>query len=75
MKTNISDLAIPELKMKFCKRESVSKVELREFYHVQNQNMTEQAFRRIMYSLEKEGLITPIGAGIYVRLKSISFYE
>ena len=68
MKTTISDLAIPELKMKFCNREFVSKVELREFYQLQNQNMTEQAFRRILYSLEKEGLITPIGAGIFVLL-------
>ncbi len=68
MKTNMSTLAIPELKMKFSNRESVRKVELWEFYHLQNPDLTEQAFRRILYSLEKERLITPIGAGIYVLL-------
>jgi hypothetical protein len=68
MKTNMSTLSIPELKMKFSNRESVRKVELWEFYHLQNPDLTEQAFRRILYSLEKERLITPIGAGIYVLL-------
>lgn len=65
MKTNVSTLAIPELKMKFSKRETVRKVELWEFYLLQNPDLTEQAFRRILYSLEKESCITPIGAGIY----------
>ena len=65
MKTNVSTLAIPELKMKFSNRESVRKVELWEFYHLQNSDLTEQAFRRILYTLEKERYITPIGAGIY----------
>jgi hypothetical protein len=65
MKTNKSTLAIPELKMKFSNRETVRKVELWEFYHLQNSDLTEQAFRRILYSLEKESCITPIGAGIY----------
>jgi hypothetical protein len=65
MKTNVSILAIPDLKMKFSNRESVRKVELWEFYHLQNPDLTEQAFRRILYSLEKERCITPIGAGIY----------
>ena len=65
MKTNVSTLAIPELQMKFSSRESVRKVELWEFYHLQNPDLTEQAFRRILYSLENERCITPIGAGIY----------
>lgn len=68
MKTNMATLAIPELKMKFFNRVSVSKVELWNFYHLQNSDLTEQSFRRILYSLEKERLITPIGAGIYVLL-------
>jgi hypothetical protein len=68
MKTNMSTLAIPELEMKFSNRGSVCKVELWEFYHLQNPDLTEQAFRRILYSLEKERLITPIGAGIFVLL-------
>jgi hypothetical protein len=68
MKTNMSTLAIPELEMKFSNRGSVRKVELWEFYHLQNPDLTEQAFRRILYSLEKERLITPIGAGIFVLL-------
>jgi len=65
MKTNGSTLAIPELMMKFSNRESVRKVELWVFYHLRNPDLTEQAFRRILYSLEKERCITPIGAGIY----------
>jgi hypothetical protein len=65
MKTSVSTLAIPELQTKFSSREYVRKVELWEFYHLQNPDLTEQAFRRILYSLEKERCITPIGAGIY----------
>lgn len=65
MKTNQSVLAIPELMAKFSNRESVSKVELWDFYRSQNPDLTEQAFRRILYSLEKEKSIISIGAGIY----------
>ena len=69
MKTNISTLAIPELKRKFSNRELVRKDELKEFYCLQDTNLTEQAFRRILYSLEKERFITPIGAGVYALLE------
>lgn len=65
VKTNISSLAIPKLMAKFSKREFVRKVELWDFYSLQNPDLTEQTFRRILYSLEKERWITPIGAGIY----------
>ncbi|MAT45479.1 MAG: hypothetical protein CL609_24385 [Anaerolineaceae bacterium] len=65
MKTNISTLAIPKLMAKFSNRESVRKGELWDFYYLRNPDLTEQAFRRILYSLEKEGRIIPIGAGIY----------
>lgn len=65
MKTSGSTLPIQELQKKFSGRESVHKFELWEFYHSQNSDLTEQAFRRILYSLEKERCITPIGAGIY----------
>lgn len=71
MKTNMSILAIPKLKKKFSNRGSLRKVELWNFYLLQNPDLTEQAFRRILYSLEKERLITSIGAGIYVLLNSI----
>jgi hypothetical protein len=68
MKLITSTLAIPELKMEFSTRESVCKAELRKFYRLQNPDLTEHAFRRILYSLEKEGLITPLGAGVYALL-------
>jgi hypothetical protein len=66
MKTDNSLLIIPELMMKFSDRESVQKSELRDFYYFHHPDMTEQAFRRIMYSLEKEKIILPLGAGVYV---------
>lgn len=65
MKTDNSLLIIPELMMKFSDRESVQKSELRDFYYFHHPDMTEQAFRRIMYSLKKEKIILPLGVGVY----------
>ncbi len=65
MKTKDSALAVPDLRKKFSTRETVLKDELRKFYHLLHPGLTEQAFRRILYSLEKERCITPIGAGLY----------
>jgi len=68
MKTNEIALVIPDLKTKFSNRKSVRKVELRKFYLLQDTDLTEQAFRRILYSLEKQKIILPIGAGVYALL-------
>ena len=65
MKKDIVELNIPELKKKFSGQKHVSKTDLRDFYHLQNPTITEQAFRRILYALEKQNLIIPTGSGIY----------
>lgn len=70
MKTNETALAIPDLKTKFFNRKSVRKVELRKFYLLQDPDLTEQAFRRILYSLKKQKIILPIGAGVYALLNA-----
>ena len=65
MTTNESTLAIRDLKNTFRNRELVNKAELREFYRSLNPGLTEEAFRRILYALEKEERIVSIGAGVY----------
>lgn len=49
----------------FSQRDLVRKIELRDFYDLEIPELTEQAFRRILYALEKVGCITPLGAGVY----------
>ena len=71
MKTNSITLAIAELRMKFFTREYIRKVELWEFYYLLDPDLTEQAFRRILYSLEKERCITPLGAGLYAMINPV----
>ncbi|MBW6474612.1 MAG: hypothetical protein K0B14_15910 [Anaerolineaceae bacterium] len=66
MKIDDSLLVVPELKMKFSGRETIQKSELRDFYHLHHPDLNEQTFRRIMYSLEKEMIILPLRAGVYV---------
>jgi hypothetical protein len=65
MKTNKSTLSISKLLDTFSQRELVRKVELRNFYDLEIPELTEQTFRRILYFLEKERCIIPLGAGIY----------
>ncbi len=65
MKKNILTLANLDLNLEFSNRETVQKNELREFYRLQDPDLTEQAFRRILYALENEKRIIPLGAGIY----------
>jgi hypothetical protein len=53
---------------------SVRKADLRRFYLQRHPNLTEQTFRRLIYSLEKQRVITSIGAGVYVLQEaSLSF--
>ena len=44
---------------------SVQKSDLRNFYAHHSQSATEQGFRRFLYGLEKQNILTPIGTGIY----------
>ena len=65
-------LAINDLKEKFSDREYVRKSDLRQFYLSRNPNLTEQAFRRILYSLEKQEIITSVVIrGPAIRTKNV----
>jgi len=54
-----------ELRNAFAGSQSIYKANLRKFYNQHSQAMTDQAFRRFLYGLEKRKIIIPIGAGIY----------
>lgn len=65
MKSDIYSLRLKELKMAFLANGRVSKTTLRSFYRHFDPDLTELAFRRILYALEKLQALTPIAAGIY----------
>jgi hypothetical protein len=67
MKNSISQLHIRELNKKFSTRRPFLKSSLRHFYSRFQPELSEQAFRRILYALEKHQVLTPIGAGMYAR--------
>lgn len=60
--TKVVDL---ELRNTFSEFKSVHKSDLRKFYAHHSESATEQGFRRFLYGLEKQNIITPIGTGIY----------
>ena len=62
-----SDAKVDELELRnaFSGFESVQKSDLRNFFIQHSQTITEQAFRRFLYGVEKQQIIIPIGAGIY----------
>lgn len=65
MENSISQLHIHELNKKFPARRPLPKSSLRGFYSRFQPELSEQAFRRILYALEKRQVLTPIGAGMY----------
>lgn len=65
MKSDVSQLHLNELTKAFLASGRVQKSALRSFYARLEPALTEQAFRRILYALEKRQALTPIGAGIY----------
>jgi hypothetical protein len=66
MENSISQLHIRELNKKLPARKPFPKSDLRCFYSRFQPEMSEQAFRRILYALERHQVLTPIGAGMYV---------
>ena len=66
MKTRTINTA--ELLQAFPGWEAVQKVDLRGFYQQRKPDLTEQAFRRVVYALEKQQVILPLGAGVYALL-------
>jgi hypothetical protein len=63
-----SEVKIDELELRksFSGFRSVRKSDLRNFFLQHAQPATEQAFRRFLYKLEKQQILTPLGAGMYV---------
>jgi hypothetical protein len=66
MKDNNHLAEAHDLKNAFENSKFVRKTDLRHFYLQRHSDLTEQAFRRILYALEKQHIIIPIGAGVYV---------
>lgn len=66
MKDTSTLLHLPELKAAFSERVSIAKNELRSFYRIRTQDFNEQFFRRVLYALEKEQILVPLGSGVYV---------
>jgi hypothetical protein len=66
MKDTSTLLHLPELKATFSERVSIAKNELRSFYRIRTQDFNEQFFRRVLYALEKEQILVPLGSGMYV---------
>lgn len=71
MKNSISQLHIRELNEKFPAHRPLLKTSLRRFYSRLQPEWSEQAFRRILYALEKRQVLIPIGAGVYALTGSV----
>lgn len=69
MKNNNADTSDLDLFVQFSDRETVRKDELHKFYRSRDPELTEQAFRRILYSLKKQRIVLPLGAGVYALSK------
>lgn len=65
MKTIHFQLQTSELKAIFSGHNAIPKNDLRNFYRTHAQNFTEQFFRRVLYTLEKEQVLVPMNAGMY----------
>jgi hypothetical protein len=65
---------LSELKRKFSKRNSFRKSELRAFYRARMDGFDENAFRRIFYSLNKEGKIVKVDTDAYILNKNKNRY-
>ena len=66
------ELKILELVNKFSGQKYALKTDLRNFYRLLYPDLTEQAFRRILYALEKQNLVISVGSGIYYIQNSLS---
>ena len=65
MKDTAIQLHLPELQATFSERVSVAKNDLRSFYRIRTKDFNEQFFRRVLYALEKEQILIPLGSGMY----------
>lgn len=65
MKKENIDLKLLELNTKFKNTKYIEKKDLKDFYLRLYPDLTGQYFRRILYALEKEALISSTGSGVY----------
>ncbi len=72
MKNDNAHLHLDELKKVVNASNPVPKSALRSFYSRFDSELTEQAFRRILYKLEKRQVLTPIGAGMYAHDQNVA---
>ena len=66
MKNDNDLLDFSELKTSLQNITPITRANLRSFYLQHHPELTPQAFRRLLYTLEKQRVITSIGAGVYV---------
>lgn len=59
------NLFLPELRGAFSGRKFFGKADLRNFYQKRAPSLSESAFRRIVYALERRDQIIPVDAGVY----------
>lgn len=59
------NLLLPELSGAFFGRNFFSKADLRNFYQKRSPSLSEPAFRRILYTLQRRDQIVPVDRGIY----------
>ena len=59
------NLFLPELRGAFSGRKFFGKADLRNFYQKRTPSLSESAFRRIVYALERRDQIIPVDAGVY----------
>jgi hypothetical protein len=62
---NEMNLFLPELHSAFSGRKFFGKMDLRSFYQKRSPSLSEPAFRRILYTLERRDQIIPVDAGVY----------
>lgn len=62
---NELNLFLPELQRAFSGRKFFGKMDLRSFYQKQSPSLSEPAFRRILYTLERRDQIISVDAGVY----------
>lgn len=62
---NDMNLYLPELRGAFSGRKFFGKADLRNFYQEQSPSLSEPAFRRILYALERRDQIISVDAGVY----------
>lgn len=65
MKNYNDTLNITDFYRKFANARSVTKNDLKEYFSAENSDLTIQGFRRILYRLEKQGIIYTSGRAVY----------